>query len=113
MYSCLVGLADRSGVVEIFTFFELEPRLNIKKDLTWQAKITIFQRFRTIIIEFYLMIIVNSDLSWTEMILFMFQPWNQFSCELNSTKTPKSLSFQSATAKGYLLSVKKRKSSIA
>jgi len=29
-------------VVEIFAFLELKPRLNIKKDLTWQVKIIIF-----------------------------------------------------------------------
>jgi hypothetical protein len=34
--ACPVGLADRTGVVEIFAFLELEPRLNIKKDLTGQ-----------------------------------------------------------------------------
>lgn len=30
MYSCLVVLAGRTGVVKILTFFELEPRLNSK-----------------------------------------------------------------------------------
>jgi hypothetical protein len=31
-------------VVKIFAFLELEPRLNIKTDLTGQAKLSIFQR---------------------------------------------------------------------
>jgi len=59
------------------------------------------------------MTIVKSDLLWAAMILLMFQPLNQFSCEINSTKTPKSLSFSSAAARRYLLFVKKKKSSIA
>jgi hypothetical protein len=33
-------------VVKIFAFLELEPRLNIKTDLTGQAKLSIFQRSR-------------------------------------------------------------------
>jgi len=33
-------------VVKIFACLELEPRLNIKTDLTGQAKLSIFQRSR-------------------------------------------------------------------
>jgi hypothetical protein len=36
-------------VVKIFVFLELEPRLNIKTDLTGQAKLNIFQRSQLII----------------------------------------------------------------
>jgi len=39
-----VGPADRTGVVKIFACLKLEPRLNIKTDLTGQAKLSIFQR---------------------------------------------------------------------
>jgi hypothetical protein len=35
---------DFIGVVKIFTCLELEPRVNIKTDLTGQAKLNIFQR---------------------------------------------------------------------
>ncbi len=41
--ACPVGPADRTGVVKIFAFLELEPRLNIKTDITGQAKLSIFQ----------------------------------------------------------------------
>jgi len=37
-------------VVKIFAFLELEPRLNIKTDLTGQAKLSIFQRSQIILI---------------------------------------------------------------
>jgi hypothetical protein len=59
--ACPVGLADRTGVVDPHQAdgllplrvrdlrLELEPRLNIKKDLTGQAKFTIFQRSKNII----------------------------------------------------------------
>jgi len=33
-----VGLADRTEVVKIFTFLELEPRLNIKYGFNWAGK---------------------------------------------------------------------------
>jgi hypothetical protein len=42
--ACPVGPADLTGVIKIFAFLELEPRLNIKTDLTGQAKLSIFQR---------------------------------------------------------------------
>ena len=38
MYSCLVGPVDRTGVVKIFAFPELEPRLNIKYGFNWAGK---------------------------------------------------------------------------
>jgi len=44
MPACPVGLADRTGVVKILAFFELEPRLNDKPNLAGQAKMNIFQR---------------------------------------------------------------------
>ncbi len=39
-----VGPADRTGAVKIFAFLELEPRLNIKTNLTGQAKLNILKR---------------------------------------------------------------------
>ena len=48
--ACSVGPEDRTGVVKIFAFLELEPRLNIKTDLTGQAKLSIFQRSLYLII---------------------------------------------------------------
>ena len=33
-------------VVKIFAFLEIEPQLNIKIDLTGQAKIKLFQKFQ-------------------------------------------------------------------
>jgi len=50
--ACPVGPADRTGVVKIFAFLELEPRLNIKTDLTGQAKLSIFQRTQPIYLRF-------------------------------------------------------------
>jgi len=38
--------------VKIFAFLELEPRLNIKTDLTGQAKLSIFQRTQPIYLRF-------------------------------------------------------------
>jgi len=46
MPACPVGSENRTGVVKIFACLELEPRLNIKTDLTGQAKLSIFQRSR-------------------------------------------------------------------
>jgi len=40
---------DFIGVVKIFAFLELEPRLNIKTDLTGQAKLSIFQRSQLVL----------------------------------------------------------------
>jgi len=37
MPACPVGSENRTGVVKIFASLELEPRLNIKTDLTGQA----------------------------------------------------------------------------
>jgi hypothetical protein len=42
MYACPDKLFI--GVVKNFACLELEPRLNIKTDLTGQAKLSIFQR---------------------------------------------------------------------
>jgi hypothetical protein len=44
MSACPVGPADRTGVVKIFAFLGIEPRVNIKTDSTGQAKLDIFQR---------------------------------------------------------------------
>jgi len=41
---CMDACPDFIGVVKNFAFLELEPRLNIKTDLTGQAKLSIFQR---------------------------------------------------------------------
>jgi hypothetical protein len=37
-YSSGVGSADRTGVVKIIPFLELEPRLNIKYGFNWAGK---------------------------------------------------------------------------
>jgi len=44
MCSCLVGPADRTGVVKIFAFLGLEPRLNIKYGFNWAGKIERFSK---------------------------------------------------------------------
>jgi hypothetical protein len=44
MSACPVGPADRTGVVKIFAFLGIEPRVNIKTDSTGQEKLDIFQR---------------------------------------------------------------------
>ncbi len=50
---------DFIGVVKIFAFLELEPRLNIKTDLTGQAKLNIFQRSLNILQSFLSIAIAN------------------------------------------------------
>ena len=42
--ACPVGPADRTGVVKIFVFLELEPRLNIKYGFNWAGKIEHFSK---------------------------------------------------------------------
>jgi len=46
---CMDACPDFIGVVKIFAFLELEPRLNIKTDLTGQAKLSIFQRSQLVL----------------------------------------------------------------
>jgi hypothetical protein len=60
MPACPVGPADRTGVVEIFAFLDLEPRLNIKFEFNWAGKIERFSK-----VSFYylgIMIINGSSL---------------------------------------------------
>jgi len=42
--ACPVGPADRTGVVKIFAFLALEPRLNIKYGFNWAGKIEHFSK---------------------------------------------------------------------
>jgi hypothetical protein len=42
--ACPVGPADRTGVVKIFAFLALEPRLNITKGFNWAGKIEHFSK---------------------------------------------------------------------
>jgi len=42
--ACPVGPADRTGVVKIFAFLGLEPRLNIKYGFNWAGKIERFSK---------------------------------------------------------------------
>jgi hypothetical protein len=42
--ACPVGPADRTGVVKIISFLELEPRLNIKYGFNWAGKNEYFSK---------------------------------------------------------------------
>ena len=42
--ACPVGPADRTGVIKIFAFLGLEPRLNIKYGFNWAGKIEHFSK---------------------------------------------------------------------
>ena len=42
--ACPVGPADRTGVVKLFAFLGLEPRLNIKYGFNWAGKIERFAK---------------------------------------------------------------------
>jgi hypothetical protein len=42
--ACPVGLADRTGVVKIFAFLDLEPRLNLQNGFNWAGKIERFSK---------------------------------------------------------------------
>jgi hypothetical protein len=42
--ACPVGPADRTGVVKIFAFLAIEPRLNIKYGFNWAGKIERFSK---------------------------------------------------------------------
>jgi len=44
MSACPVGPRESTGVVKIFAFLGLEPRLNIKNGFNWAGKIEHFSK---------------------------------------------------------------------
>ena len=50
--TCPVGPADRTGVVKMLAFFELEPRLNIKYGFNWAGKNEHFSKVSMCIVHY-------------------------------------------------------------
>jgi hypothetical protein len=70
------------SVVKIIAFLDLEPRLNIKLDLTGQAKLNIFKRLLNLI----LMLLVTKTIKSKTAEIFAFEIQSQYQIFPESSK---------------------------
>jgi hypothetical protein len=70
------------SVVKIFAFLDLEPWLNIKLDLTGQAKLNIFKRLLNLI----LMLLVTKTIKSKTAEIFAFEIQSQYQIFPESSK---------------------------